>query len=143
MKINEEGLALIKDFEGCKLQAYKDVGGIWTVGYGHVNTWVKEGVSITQEAAENILLLDIERFEKGVNELARIPIMSNQFSALVCLAFNIGLGALKKSTLLKKLNQVDFQVAADEFLRWDKVQGKSIPGLARRRAAERALFLKS
>lgn len=140
MKINQAGLDLIKSFEGCRLEAYQDIVGIWTIGYGHVSADVHPGLTITQAQADDLLAKDLKRFEDGVSALCP-QVNENQFSALVCLSYNIGLSNLKSSTLLKKLNVGDVSGAADQFLVWDKAGGKPVAGLLRRRQAERALFL--
>lgn len=143
MKINEDGLDLIKSFEGCELKAYKDIVGILTIGYGHTGADVKENQTISQAEAEEILKEDLERFEKGVTDLCKlVPLNENQFSALVCFTFNVGLGAFKSSTMLKLLNAKEYAKAADQFPRWNKAGGKEVAGLTRRREAERQLFLK-
>jgi len=141
MDINDKGLKLIKDFEGCKLSAYKDIVGVLTIGYGSTGSHVTPGLKISQEEADELLIKDLRRFEDGVEKLVTCKLNDNQFSALVCFSFNVGLGSLKSSTMLKLLNANDFTAAAEQFLRWDKAQGKKIAGLTRRRAAERALFL--
>lgn len=140
MTINDTGLALIKDFEGCRLKAYRDIKGILTIGVGHTGG-VAEGQEITQEEADDLLRSDLERFEKGVSSLVQSSLTDNQFSALACLAFNIGLGNLASSTLLKQVNKSQYFQAADSFLAWDHANGVVIPGLLRRRRAERDLFL--
>lgn len=137
--INEAGLELIKKFEGLRLAVYKDAVGIPTVGYGHV-TNLPVGTSITQEEANSLLKVDLERFEKGVSGLVSAPVTDNQFSALVCFAYNVGIGNLEKSTLLKKLNIGDYDGAALEFPKWAKAGGKELSGLLKRRQAEEALF---
>ncbi len=140
MRINEKGLALIKEFEGCRLTAYRCPAGVWTIGYGHTQD-VKSGMAITKIDAERFLRQDIRRFEEAVTSLIKVPATSNQFSALVSFAFNVGINSLRTSTLLKKLNRGDLNGAANEFLRWNKAGGKELPGLTRRREAERKLFL--
>lgn len=140
MRINEKGLALIKEFEGCRLTAYRCPAGVWTIGYGHTQD-VKSGMAITKIDAERFLRQDIRRFEEAVTSLVKVPVTSNQFSALVSFAFNVGVNSLRTSTLLKKLNKGDLNGAANEFLRWNKAGGKELPGLTRRREAERKLFL--
>ena len=105
MKINETGLALIKSFEGLRLKAYKCPAGVWTVGYGHTGGDVKAGMIITEEEAEELLRQDLERFEEGVENLVEVELNENQFCALVSLAYNIGLGNFKRSTLLKLINK--------------------------------------
>lgn len=146
MKISEQGIELIKKFEGCRLTTYECVGGELTIGYGHTGTDVKEGMTITDEEATALLKKDIEEFENGVNKYVEVEIAQEMFDALVSFAFNVGLGALKKSTLLKKLNNADFKEAAIEFLKWNKVtkNGKKevVPGLTNRRNEEKELFEK-
>lgn len=139
--INDAGLRLIKQFEGCRLKGYLDGGGVPTLGYGHTGSEVKEGLIIDQAKANELLKEDLSRFEAGLDACVPKAIIGNQFSALVCLAFNIGLGNFKASTLLKKLEAGQIQGAALEFLRWAKDNGKTVPGLARRRQAEKDLFL--
>lgn len=140
MKINNKGLELIKKYEGCRLLAYKCPAGVWTIGYGHTAD-VKSGMAITKYDAERLLLQDLKRFEEGVEALVKVPLTSNQFSALVSFAFNCGLSALRSSTLLKKLNVGDLNGAAREILRWDKVNKKPVEGLTKRRKEEQKLFL--
>lgn len=143
--INQDGLTIIKHFEGLELRAYQDSVGVWTIGYGHTAAagppTVYAGQVISEAEAEAILKRDLELFEDGVRDLVKVPVNSNQFSALVSFSFNVGLGALAESTLLRKLNAGDYQGAADEFPRWVKAGGQTLPGLVRRRDAERALFL--
>lgn len=141
MKINEAGLNLIKSFESCKLQAYQDIKGIWTIGYGHVGGEARPGAVINQAMADNLLRKDVEHTEQGVSRCVKIPLNENQFSALVCFAFNVGVHALEKSTLLSYLNAGKLKEAAQEFERWDRASGVEVPGLLRRRRAEKALFL--
>ena len=146
MNTSQTGINLIKFFEGFRTKAYQDSVGIWTIGYGHTKG-VKEGMIITETKAEELLKKDLEYFEDHVTTLVKIPITQNQFDALVSFTFNVGEGNLKKSTLLKKLNNVIvpvhkvLEVVADEFLRWNKAGGKVLSGLTKRRKAERLLFL--
>lgn len=140
MKINQKGIDLIKHFEGLYLESYKCPAGVWTIGYGHTGG-VSAGEKISGEKAEDLLKGDLEKFEKGVEELVQTDINEDQFSALVSFSFNLGLGNLSKSTLLKKLNAGDYTGAADEFPKWRKAGGKVLQGLVKRRAAERELFL--
>ncbi len=139
MKINEKGLALIKEFEGCRLKAYKCPAGIWTIGYGDTQN-VHEGLEITQAEADKRLLDALGSFERGVSKLLAREVSPCQFSALVAFAYNVGLGNLKVSTLLRCTNKGNWPDAAVEFMRWNKVKGVPVVGLTRRRAAERALF---
>ncbi|MCU0569656.1 MAG: lysozyme [Oculatellaceae cyanobacterium Prado106] len=141
-RINAEGFKLLTLFEGCKLEAYDDGGGVWTIGYGHTKG-VVPGMKITQAQAEKFLHEDLERFQSYVEEAVQVEVNDNQFSALVCFCFNVGPGngGFGGSTLLRKLNAGDDAGAAQQFPRWNKVDGKPWLGLTRRRLAEQALFL--
>ena len=141
MKISNKGKDLIKKYEGCKLEAYTCPAGIWTIGYGHTDSNVTSGTIISQEQADKLFNQDIKKFEKGVGQMVKVIINQNQFDALVSFAFNLGLGALQNSTLLKKLNTKDYQGAANEFDRWVYGGGKKLEGLVRRRREEKELFL--
>jgi lysozyme len=143
MRISQKGVDLIKHYEGCKLKAYRDIVGVLTIGYGHTGGDVFEGQVITQEEAEALLRLDLERFERGVEFQVKVDLTQNQFDALVSFAFNLGLGALKDSTLLKKVNAQDFPAAAKEFLKWINAGGKPVNGLKIRRTAESFMFSSS
>ncbi|MGH6803602.1 MAG: glycoside hydrolase family protein [Methyloceanibacter sp.] len=145
MTINRAGLDLIKSFESLRLKAYRDPVGIWTVGYGHTGPDVYPGLEISKPEAEQLLADDLRESEEGVRELVAVPLNDNQFAALVSFAFNAGGGALKGSTLRRKLNKKDYKGAAGEFPKWiyGTIKGKKVllPGLVRRRAQERNLFL--
>ena len=144
MKTSDAGIALIKEFEGCELACYADAVGVPTIGYGHTVglTQAHVGVkSITQEAAERLLREDdLPRYEAGVSAVVKVPLEQHQFDALVSFAYNLGVGALASSTLLRKLNVKDYGGAASEFPRWVRAGNQVLPGLVRRRAAEQALF---
>ena len=145
MRLNIAGLSLIKAFEGLELSAYKDPIGILTIGYGHTGPKVQPGMSISASDAEALLHNDVSRFEDAVASLVKVPINENEFSALVSLAFNIGVERFKESTTLRRLNKGD-RLGAAEALEWfnkGRINGRltTLPGLTRRRAAERALFL--
>ena len=144
--ISKTGIDLISSFEGIRLNAYDDGVGVWTIGIGTTiypnGTKVKKGDKCTEEQALKYLQHDLKSFEKTVNDSVKVPLSPNQFDALVSLSYNIGSGAFKNSTLLKKLNAKDYAGAADQFLVWNKGGGKVLKGLVRRRDAERALFLK-
>ena len=140
MKISQRGLDLIKEFEGFRAEAYLCPAGVWTIGYGHTGD-VTPDDSCTMAEAEEMLRKDVERFEAAVDRLVKVPLTEGQFDALVSFAFNLGEGNLMQSTLLKKLNREDYAGAADEFGKWVKAGNKTLPGLVRRREAERALFL--
>ena len=134
-------IPLIKEFEGCKLKAYKCPADVWTIGYGHTDG-VKEGDEITQQEADRLLADDVNSFTTGVHRLVTSDINRNQLGALVSFAFNLGLGNLRHSTLLRLVNKGDFVGAADQFGRWNKANGVVLTGLVRRREAEKQLFLK-
>ena len=138
--INSEGFKLLTTFEGCETTAYDDKTGVWTIGYGHTQG-VRKGMTITQKEADDLLRDDLEKFETFVEKGVSVSINENQFSALVCLCFNIGPKGFGDSTLRRLLNQGDFQGAADQFPEWNKVNRKPWLGLTRRRLAEQALFL--
>lgn len=141
MTTSENGRAFTGGVEGLKLKAYRDGGGTWTIGYGHTGPEVVAGLVITDEQAENFLTQDLAKAEHAVNGHVTAPMTQNMFDALVDFAFNLGGGALASSTLLKKLNAGDKMGAANEFAKWDHSAGKEVPGLLRRRLAERDLFL--
>ena len=146
MKTSSNGTALIREFDGFVANAYLCPAKVWTIGIGTTiypnGTKVKKGDKCTQAQALEYLQHDLKSFEKTVNDSVKVPLSQNQFDALVSLAYNIGSGAFKNSTLLKKLNAKDYAGAADQFLVWNKGGGKVLKGLVRRRDAERALFLK-
>lgn len=137
--INAAGLTILKESEGCKLTAYKDPVGIWTIGYGSTGPHVTPGKTITEAEAEALLRSDLSRFEKWVDENCN-PSTDNQFSALVSFAFNLGQDALKDSTLRRKHMAGDYDGAAAEFPRWNKAGGRVLPGLTKRRAREAELY---
>jgi len=142
--VNAEGLKIIKQWEGLKLTAYKDGGGVWTIGYGHTSAAgapiVKQGMKITNEEAERILRNDLDKFEADVVRLVKVPLNDNQFAALVSFHFNTG--ALGKSTLLKKLNKGDYKSVPSELMKWVNDNGKRVQGLVNRRSAEVGLWAK-
>lgn len=141
MKINQKGLDIIKSFEGCKLMAYLCPAKIATIGYGHTGADVKLGMNITLAQAEKLLQQDLAKFETGVTNLVTSAINENQFSALVSFAYNCGLGNLKSSTLLHKLNVNPKDITIkNEFAKWNKAAGKELAGLSRRRKIESDLY---
>lgn len=145
MQTSEKGIALIKEFEGCKLTAYQDSVGVWTIGYGWTQPVdgkpIRAGMTIKQETAERLLKTGLVSYESDVSRLVKVGLTQGQFDALVSFTYNLGARSLSTSTLLRKLNAGDYAGAADEFLRWNKAGGKVLNGLSRRREAERALFL--
>jgi lysozyme len=139
-QINLAGFKLITSFEGCRLTSYKDQVGVWTIAYGHTGADVGPNMVIDQNKADALLESDLSKFENGVSDLVEIEINDNQFSALVCFSYNLGLGALKSSHLLKYVNDLMFERAAEEFPKWSRAGGQEIEGLLRRRLAEQSLF---
>ena len=140
MLVSENCINIIKHFEGCKLEAYRCSAGVLTIGYGHTGN-VHPSDLITQQQAEKLLKVDVERFCHGVKKSVKVRLNQNQFDALVSLSFNIGLGNFRKSTLLELLNDGDYLGAANEFWKWRRGGGVILPGLVRRRAAEADLFI--
>ena len=145
MQTSDKGIALIKEFEGCKLTAYQDSVGVWTIGYGWTQPLdgkpIRAGMTIKQETAERLLKTGLVSYESDVSRLVKVGLTQGQFDALVSFTYNLGARSLSTSTLLRKINAGDYAGAADEFLRWNKAGGKVLKGLTRRREAERALFL--
>ena len=139
MKCSQEGLELIKKFEGCKLKSYKCPAGVWTIGYGHTED-VKEGDIVSPQEADKLLRADVFKFEEYVADNVTVKLTQNQFDALVAWTFNLGVGNLRNSTMLKKLNNTDYTSVPFEMKRWNKAGGKTLDGLVRRRQAESLLF---
>jgi len=141
-------LNIIKKFEGLELTAYPDTGNIWTIGYGNTinkdtGQAIKQGDKIDLATAERWLKMDVAEREKKIKALIKVPVTANMMAAMTSLVYNIGTGAFSKSTLLRLLNSgSDKKLVADQFLRWNKVQGKEVKGLTNRRNLERDLFLK-
>jgi lysozyme len=152
MKLSPHGIKLIKSFEGLKLSAYKDIAGVWTIGYGSTHYQdgraVKSADKLTDEAQANTLFLNtLNKYAEAVNKGAKVALTQNQYDALVSFIYNVGTGAVTSSTLFKMLNAGNYQNAADQFLLWNKITdpktGKKIASktLTLRRGQERALFL--
>ena len=145
MQTSDKGISLIKEFEGCKLAAYQDSVGVWTIGFGWTQPVdgkpIRAGMTIKQETAERLLKTGLVSYENDVSRLVKVGLTQGQFDALVSFTYNLGARSLSTSTLLRKLNAGDYSGAADEFLRWNKAGGKVLNWLTRRREAERALFL--
>ena len=139
-QIGKAGLDLIKDFEGWRDTAYLCPANVLTIGYGSTGPHVKAGMKISKERGEELLKDDLDRFEKAVTRLVTVPLHQNQYDALVSFAFNVGISALERSTLLKRVNAKLFDQAAAEFAKWNRAGGRVLAGLTRRRAAEAALF---
>ena len=146
-KVSNSGIDLICSFEGLRLKAYDDGGGVWTIGYGTTiypnGIKVKRGDTCTLVQAKAYMTHDLKKFESAVNTAVVVPVNQNQFDALVSLAYNIGIKAFTNSTLLKKLNVGDIRGAAAQFSVWNKAGGKVMQGLVNRRAVERKLFEKA
>lgn len=145
MKVNDKGLDLIKRFEGCKLEAYLDPIKIPTIGFGATfyenGTKVKIGDKITKERASELLEWHVSQFAIRVKDLIKVSINDNQFASLVSFAYNCGIGNLKISTLLKKVNANPFDTTIrDEFKKWNRAGGKVLAGLTTRRNAEADLY---
>lgn len=148
MKVNAEGYALLKRFEGCRLKAYRCPSNIATIGYGNTfyedGTKVKDGDVITQQRADELAVFIVEQFANSIRPMIKQPLNENQFSACVSLAYNIGIGGFKKSSVLRKLNVNPLDATiADSFRLWNKGGGVILKGLVRRREAEIALYFKS
>ena len=145
MQTSDKGISMIKQFEGCKLTAYQDSVGVWTIGYGWTQPVdgkpIRAGMTIKQETAERLLKTGLVSYESDVSRLVKVGLTQGQFDALVSFTYNLGARSLSTSTLLRKFNAGDYAGAADEFLRWNKAGGKVLNGLTRRREAERDLFL--
>lgn len=140
MRISHNGLDLIRAFEGLRLDAYVCPAGVLTIGFGSTGDHVKPGMRITEDEADALLEKDLERFERGVESLVTAEIGQDEFDALVSFSFNVGLGNLGQSTLLKMLNRSDYMGAAAQFGKWIYAGKKVLPGLVRRRHAEAAMF---
>ena len=146
MHISDEGLELIKHFEGCPTDeegnavAYQDAVGVWTIGYGHTKD-VQEGDKWTKEKADFMLWRELEdEYEEYINNYVHVPLNQNQFDALCSWVYNLGPSNLKKSSLLRKLNNGDYEEVPQQIKRWNKAGGKVLEGLVRRREAEALLF---
>lgn len=142
MKISFEGLNLIKNYEGLRLEAYYCPSGILTIGYGHTGSDVWVGMTVTESEAENLLQQDLVKFENAVKKYITVPLNQNQFDALVSFTYNVGIGALQDSTLKKRLNAGEDpnKVAEEELPRWNKGSNGPLLGLIKRREAEMKLF---
>lgn len=139
MQYSKSGFQLTESFEGCRLTAYQDQGGRWTLGFGHT-FMVHEGDTCTQAQAEAWLEGDIAWAEKAVNRLVTTPLTQGEFDALTDFVFNLGEHSFELSTLLQLVNQGRYADAAQEFAKWDHCGGVEVAGLLRRRLAERAEF---
>ena len=140
MNTSAEGIALIKKFEGCELEAYQCSAGVWTIGYGHTKD-VEEGDTISKDQAEEMLVEELHEYENYVNEYVNVALSQNQFDALVSWVYNLGPVNLTASTMLKVLNSGEYEDVPAQMKRWNKAGGKVLEGLIRRREAEACLFI--
>lgn len=152
--ISKKGLGFIKKWEGEELQVYKDVAGLDTIGVGHLLTKeelhsgkiyingqkVKYHNGLTSKQSLDLLDQDVDRFERAVNRLVVVPLVQHQFDCLVSFSFNVGSGALERSTLLKLLNQGKYEEVPKQLLRWNRAGGKVVRGLTYRRQDEADLW---
>jgi lysozyme len=141
MTYSKKGLQLTEGFEGCRLKAYQDSKGVWTIGFGHTGRLVVAGLTCTQAQAEEWLASDIAWAASEVSRVVKVPLTQAEFDALVDFVFNTGAGNFQHSSLLALLNHNDHVKAAAEFEKWDKCGGVELPGLLRRRKAEAKEFL--
>jgi lysozyme len=144
MKTSNKVIELIKEFEGFRSEAYQDVIGVWTIGYGSTRVHglkVVKGMKCSKEEAENYLWDEISEIEPRLARLIKVNVSQGMYDALVDFCYNLGTGNLEKSTLLKNLNAKNYNGAANEFVKWNKAGGAVLAGLTRRREAERDLFI--
>ncbi|MEM9809724.1 MAG: glycoside hydrolase family protein [Pseudomonadota bacterium] len=146
MQIGQNGVDLIKRWEGLELEAYQDVVGIWTIGYGHTDEAgppeVTPGMVISEREAEDILRRDLGQYEDAVNRAVKVDITQDMFDALVSITFNIGPTAMRRSTFIKRLNTKDYEGCAEAMTWWNKAGGQVVRGLQNRRNDEAALFMR-
>ena len=135
-----KGLALTEQFEGCRLTAYQDQVGVWTIGYGHTGADVTAGLTITGAQAQALLSQDVSSAAACVNNAVAVKLTQEEFDAMVDFVFNLGAEAFRGSTMLRDLNAGDFTAAASQFDLWDRAGGAVVAGLLRRRQAEADLF---
>ena len=146
MKTNNLGLALLKQWEGCRLNSYQDSAGVWTIGYGETLN-IKPGMTITQDQADKVLLDSLVKYEATVNAVNQVDLSQNEFNTLVCLCYNIGQGAYQNSTLVKELNNSNRKSALIHFMDFIKIRDPKtgnlvvLEGLINRRRAEQILFI--
>ena len=139
MKISENGLELIKKFEGCETTAYQDSVGVWTIGFGYTKG-VEEGQTCSIEDAESMLADEMDEYEGYINNMVKVELQQHEFDALVAWVYNLGPTNLGESTMLKVLNGGQFDRVPDEMNRWTRAGGEILEGLVRRRQAESLMF---
>lgn len=143
MQISFKGIEAIKGFEGFRKEAYRDTGGVWTIGYGTTHYQgkpVEAGQTVTEQEAKEALVADLAWAQTAVNQLVKKPLNQRMFDALVSFTYNVGAEAFRKSTLLKLLNEGKYREASNEFTRWKYDNGNIVPGLLKRRLVEQAMF---
>lgn len=145
MKISNKGIELIRQFEGCHLEAYRDIAGVWTIGWGHTGSVdgaaIHKEMNITQHKADILLQQDLRQAELTVKKWVSVILKQNEFDALVSFTYNLGENNFRNSTLLQKINESKRIEAAMEFVKWNIAGGKRTLGLIRRRYAEGGLYL--
>ena len=139
MKISEDGLELIKKFEGCETSAYQDSVGVWTIGFGHTKG-VEEGQTCSIEDAESMLTDEMDEYDGYINNMVKVDLQQHEFDSLVAWVYNLGPTNLNESTMLKVLNGGQFDRVPDEMNRWTRAGGEILEGLVRRRQAESLMF---
>lgn len=137
---SKNALDLITKFEGCKLEAYQDVRGIWTVGFGTTGPGIVEGLVISQNTANAMLNGHVKEIGLTITEIIGNALPQDCFDAVTCLTYNIGTGNFKTSTMCKLIKEGNLKEAANEFVKWDHAGGKEVEGLLRRREAELELY---
>lgn len=143
LKLSSLGLRHIANWEGFRSKSYKCPANVWTIGFGHTGKAAAPGNSITRQEAERLLARDVSRFEDAVKAAVNVPLTQHQFDALVSFTFNVGTGALQRSTLLRKLNQGRYDAVPGQLLRWVYGGGRKLPGLRNRRISEIELWRKA
>ena len=141
MKVSQDCIDLVKFFEGFEAKAYLCPASVWTIGYGRTKN-IKEGDELTELQAERDLLEELDEFAEQVLNTVKISLDQNELDALTSWTYNLGVGNLQSSTLLKKLNSGDKNSVPSEMVRWNKAAGKVLAGLTRRREAEAKLWAK-
>ena len=142
MKVSQECIDLVKFFEGFESKAYLCPANVWTIGYGRTKN-VREGDVVNEAQAERDLFEELDEFAEQVLNTVKVDLEQNELDALTSWTYNLGVGNLQSSTLLKKLNSGDKNSVPSEMVRWNKAAGKVLAGLTRRREAEAKLWAKA
>lgn len=149
MRLSSRGIAFIKSWEGLRLKAYQDGKGVWTIGYGTTGPGIHRGLVWTKQQAEDAFLHSVLHVEQAVNALVKVAVIQPQFDAMCSLAYNIGTFNFQQSTLLRRVNALDFHSASKEFGKWNHITNPRTgvlevdKGLTNRRTAETVLFNES